>query len=393
MKNRNTLLVVLVCILAGSNFHLIASFSQEAAGTAVAQFLKIPVGARAVALGEAYGAISNDATSLYWNPAGLGLLKQINFNLTYNIWLTGINHSFLGYAHPLKFATLGASINILSTPPIEKYDKYGYQTEEKTYTTSDMAISIGFGKEIFNKIIGGTNLKFIQSTIDKTASSAAIAVDLGIIYNSNNQSFCVTIQNLGTKLKFISQEEYLPLNIKIGSGWKIIPEKLIGALDINAYSDNDIKLNLGIEYIKKFSQILSVATRFGIRTNIRGLDPISAISFGFGIQWTILEFDFVWVPYVQLGDTMRISLGIKFGNEKSKPQTNNTSYTETTPPTSLPVDNTTTLKKQYFTEGQQYFKNKEYKKAIDAFKKVLEIDPQHKESAEYIKRAQKELMK
>ena len=46
-------------------------FSQTVSktGTTAAQFLKIGIGARALAMGGAYSAVSDDATALYWNPA------------------------------------------------------------------------------------------------------------------------------------------------------------------------------------------------------------------------------------------------------------------------------------------------------------------------------------
>jgi hypothetical protein len=62
MKIFSVVLVVsLVCILAGNGF------SQEFAkvGTAGAQFLKIGVGGRGTAMGEAYDAVCNDASSMF----------------------------------------------------------------------------------------------------------------------------------------------------------------------------------------------------------------------------------------------------------------------------------------------------------------------------------------
>ena len=45
-------------------------------GTTAAKFLSIPVGARAVGMGGAFVAVADDASSLYWNPAGIARLSQ-----------------------------------------------------------------------------------------------------------------------------------------------------------------------------------------------------------------------------------------------------------------------------------------------------------------------------
>ena len=40
-------------------------------GTTTANFLEIGVGSRATSMGDAYVAVANDVSSIYWNPAGL----------------------------------------------------------------------------------------------------------------------------------------------------------------------------------------------------------------------------------------------------------------------------------------------------------------------------------
>ena len=40
-------------------------------GTVALQFLKLGVDARAIGMGEAYTAVTDDISSVFWNPAGL----------------------------------------------------------------------------------------------------------------------------------------------------------------------------------------------------------------------------------------------------------------------------------------------------------------------------------
>ena len=47
----------------------------EKVGTYSAQFLKIGVSARAAGMGSAYTAVANDATAIYWNPAGMAAVR------------------------------------------------------------------------------------------------------------------------------------------------------------------------------------------------------------------------------------------------------------------------------------------------------------------------------
>jgi hypothetical protein len=50
---------------------LFPTLGGQRVGISTAQFLKIGVGRRASAMGDAFVAISDDASALYWNPAGL----------------------------------------------------------------------------------------------------------------------------------------------------------------------------------------------------------------------------------------------------------------------------------------------------------------------------------
>jgi len=59
-------------------------------GTAGAQFLQIPVGAQAVAMGGAYVAQARGPLALYWNPAGITQGRTHGFHLSHLCSFQGI---------------------------------------------------------------------------------------------------------------------------------------------------------------------------------------------------------------------------------------------------------------------------------------------------------------
>ena len=69
-------------------------------GTSGAQFLKIGPGARVDSLGGAFGAIADDVTAIYWNPAGLSQLAATTpVSGTHTVWLADTRYNFLAFRH------------------------------------------------------------------------------------------------------------------------------------------------------------------------------------------------------------------------------------------------------------------------------------------------------
>jgi len=70
------------------------------------EFLKLGVGARALGMGGAFASIADDASAVYWNPAGLTFLRQGQALGMHAEHFGGeIGHDFLTVAYPLRGAT------------------------------------------------------------------------------------------------------------------------------------------------------------------------------------------------------------------------------------------------------------------------------------------------
>ena len=70
-------------------------------GTTAAGFLSIDVGAQAVSMGGAYVAVANDATAMYWNPAGIARSNQYQALFNHSKWIADISINYMGVVIPV----------------------------------------------------------------------------------------------------------------------------------------------------------------------------------------------------------------------------------------------------------------------------------------------------
>src|SRR3972149_5038883 len=84
--------------------YLIPNYGQEAnkAGTTAAQFLKIGVGAASLGMAGTSAGLVNDASSMYWNPAGLIGVNSISVIASYTDWFVDLKHQYFGIVLPIN---------------------------------------------------------------------------------------------------------------------------------------------------------------------------------------------------------------------------------------------------------------------------------------------------
>ena len=90
-KRQGSLLLLLAILLLPS-----LVFSQAKVGTTGVNFLELGVSARAMGMGEAFTAGVDDASSVYYNPAGLVYVYGREVMLTHIDMPAGINYEFVG---------------------------------------------------------------------------------------------------------------------------------------------------------------------------------------------------------------------------------------------------------------------------------------------------------
>jgi hypothetical protein len=300
--------VVAVGVLSGLSGRAEAWLSKNDAGTATAQFLKLGAGARAAGMGEAFTALADGANAVYWNPAGLARVEGGSLSVMHAAWFEGVTYDWASCARKVgKAGTVGIGVQYLSYGSIEGTDGTGL--ENGSFSPNDLAVSLSYGRAFRGVALGG-NVKYISSKIKNSAS--AFAVDLGAMYTVNARlDLAAAVQNLGTGMKFGSEEESLPLNVKVGGAYAV-RENWKATADVIAQADNELLFALGTEYGLRINETMSAAGRLGYNTRTRDTGGLNGVSVGLGFSYRGYAFDYAFVPYGDLGNTQRISLGIAF---------------------------------------------------------------------------------
>ncbi|MFH1958040.1 MAG: PorV/PorQ family protein [bacterium] len=360
-------------------YHLPFTLFAAGPGTSTSNFLKIGIGARAVGMGGAFSAISDDVSSVYWNPAGLGQLTRKEASFMHNEWVEGISYDYIGYAHPLKpgdKGVFGGSLYYLTAGSIQGYDSGGGVLQE--YTADDTAAVFSYGRKLTGKrfkmpdrgLYAGANLKLINKRL-AMKSAFGIAIDAGALYKpgwsllDGNLQFAGVLQNIGTGLKFDEKNDPFPFNFKIGSAYNriLFDNGFTFALDLNVPSDNDVSLNLGAEYV--FWNLISLRCGYKSRADLD-----KGVRFGAGFEVEDMRVDYAFIPFGVLGNTHRFSIGIKFG------------YVEKTELLAGEV-------MRHYRRGEKYFQEGLLLLAYGEFSNVAELNPAHEGAGEYIAKVKK----
>lgn len=320
-----------------------ASYAQDLAktGTTAAQFLKIGVGSRAIGMGGAYTATSNDLTSIYWNPAGLAANYNNEAFFSHANWIADVSSDFAAFSSYVPgLGTLGAFVNVLSM------DEMLIRTIEQPEGTGEffnagaIAIGLSYARNLTDHFSIGFNAKYINEYIWHE-SATGIAIDIGTMYKIdilNEFRLAASVSNFGTKMKMdgrditevqqvgtgdgnlinmdIQLEEWdLPLLFRFGMAADVVQTsdmRLTLAVDAIHPNDHTEHINTGIEY--SWKEIVYIR---GGYSSLFERDTEKGLTLGFGLHYRIMDManvmiDYAYMDFGRLEEVHYFTVGMKF---------------------------------------------------------------------------------
>jgi hypothetical protein len=321
VKIRHSIALLAVILLSASDASAAEIFRKV--GTAGAQFLKIGAGARAVGMGEAFVAVADDASSIWWNPAGVARITmngESHLTLNHSTWPADISHEFFGYAftyHGLPGA-FAFSSTILQMDPIALRTVYSPEGTGENFDAGSFNLAATWSKNLIDRFAFGITAKYLHLGLaDENADG--MVVDFGTLYYTDFRTIRIgmAIQSLGPSISFLDDSFPMPTMFKVGTAMDLYQSdnhNILGSFQFDHPADNAERASVGTEYtLKAFQPNVKLMLRGGYRFN-RDEERGTA---GFGVEFptgsaSLMRIDYAWSQMDIFDDTHKFSAELRF---------------------------------------------------------------------------------
>jgi hypothetical protein len=292
-------------------------------GTTAAGFLAIDVGPRGTGMGGAYVSLANDATSMYWNPAGIARLNHFEATFCNTKWIADLSFNYAGVVMPLgNFGNLGLNATFLTMDPIERTTEYYPDGTGEFFDAGCSAFGLSYARYLTDRFLIGFNAKYINERMYH-CNAYGFALDFGVIFDTgiHGLTFGMSITNYGTKMqldgrdlqvqhdispgiygnnpninaRLLTDRYDLPLMLRTGVSMDVLKgsnNNFILSVDALHPSDDVEYINIGGEYV--------LYNMFFLRAGYKELfknDSEQGLSFGGGIHYNLMGMTTFYFDY------------------------------------------------------------------------------------------------
>ncbi len=309
------IMVLIALLFAGKEV-----MAQEKGQGGTESNLSMGYGARALGMGQAFTAMADDPTAVFWNPAGLEYVYQQSVSFFHSTLFEGTMYDFLGYAYPtLNLGTFGMGIGRIGIGQIPQRDAFNNYLG--TFSWDEVQGYFSYAKKIFWDLTPGITVKVVRKAWNNLYSEGSkidygVGMDLGFMYRPEiftsallrDWSFGFNLRNIFTpQIKEGIDTDALPLSIRAGLMRRILfsgANTLNVLLDFDYSQHRDLRIHFGTEY--RFRNLGMV------RLGYDGKNP----TFGAGVKYSIFQIDYAFgnTSYSDVLSAMhRFSLSFNFG--------------------------------------------------------------------------------
>lgn len=234
---------------------LAAPATAQIVQTTAVPFLQIEPDSRAAGMGMTGVGVADNASALYWNPAGLAGQTGSEVSFTHAPWLPALgadlSYEYLAGKHTVDgIGTFAGHLTYLNLGEQERTDAQGNVLG--TFKSYDLAVGASYGTNITETLSVGTGLRLIYSNLaggvevegQETRAGVAVGVDLGLLWSPNvgdgkvEPHIGFNLANMGPSIQYSDSEQAdpIPTNLRFGGSVDVNLDdfnKITWALDLN----------------------------------------------------------------------------------------------------------------------------------------------------------------
>ncbi len=294
-------------------------------------------------MGNAGTALSGEVSSIFYNPASMGRLTQMDAQFTYSQWLAGITYNY---------AALGIVVENIGTFSLQAISMNSGDIAVRTvaeplgtgeyYNVQDFALGIGYGLMLTDRVSVGFIINYLSENIWHN-SLTNFDFNLGVQYQIevDGPTIGASLLNFGPRASYSGRDLFVDYNqdpSKHGGNDQLPSElrtdafpmptlfrigfsypykfddnnKIVVVVDALHPNDNNESVNAGAE--------ITLVKSFSIRGGYRNLflvDSEGGLELGAGINYDFLggytlRFDYAWADFGLLLKVNRFTVSVGF---------------------------------------------------------------------------------
>lgn len=232
MKKAYTLFLFVFCFLISSK-----TINAQVGITAV-PFLQIEPDSRGAGMGNTGVALADNASAIFWNPAGLAFQNQNQVSITHANWLPAFNAD-LFYDHLVgtyyidEIGTIGGHITFLNLGEQVRTDETGLDLGR--FNSFEISAGASYGFQLSDNFSVGTGLRYIYSSLadgdvsgQKVNPGSSVGLDLAALYKGNpfdvlnrqaKVNAGINLSNIGPGIQYTDNAQKDPLPTMMRLGW------------------------------------------------------------------------------------------------------------------------------------------------------------------------------
>jgi hypothetical protein len=290
---------------------------QTPLGESYASFLEVAQGARPAGMGDAYVAVADDITSVFWNVAGLTKMARNRFQFTFTNtqWIADTQFNSGAVGINTNYGAIAFSFVALDPGDIEERTIFQPDGTGRMVDNGSWAFGLAYAKQFTDRMSVGGQGRIFEERLDTDYGYRVFDLAVGGIYHTGFRSLriAMSLRNFGKDKVLLSDEQSrskMPVIFNVAAAAEVLgtkedPVYLTGAFEALYNVAVEKRIHVGGElWLRNI-----LALRGGYKWNYDAQD--FTVGAGLKLQRGVhyLQADIAWVDFGKdFGAPLRVSV-------------------------------------------------------------------------------------